>query len=144
MLPSSPYPPFKTDTSFVYWAEKFQSKIQLRHWKRENRKWDFIINEFGKRGIRKNNMQFWYSYYNRTLKEMSYFKKAVQADIVKTCERLGESIMELHMRQADYDGCWERIAALMVMHSSRWTAARVKYAWTHGVSDLFPDLMLSL
>ncbi|CAD6444356.1 fb0c449a-208e-4f7a-aad9-60192385aded-CDS [Sclerotinia trifoliorum] len=40
----------------------------------------------------------------QTLKEMNHLKDAVQADIVHKCERLGESILDPYIRQADYDG----------------------------------------
>ncbi|KAF7868887.1 uncharacterized protein EAF02_009623 [Botrytis sinoallii] len=74
---------------------------------------------------------------------MNHLKDAVQADIIHKCERLGESILDPYMRHADYDGCWERISALMEIHCSRWTPARVEYAWTHGAANLFPDVVLS-
>ncbi|TGO56034.1 hypothetical protein BCON_0083g00260 [Botryotinia convoluta] len=141
---SSPsYAPSEDNAPFIHWREKFHLKIQLMHWKRENKSWNFIVDEFAKKGIRRKNTSCWYSYYNRTLKEMNHLKDAVQADIVHKYKRLGESTLDPYMRQADYGGCWERISALMEMHCSRWTPARVKYAWTHGAADLFPELVLS-
>ena len=69
---SSPsYAPSEDNAPFIHWREKFHLKIQLMHWKRENKSWNFIVDEFAKKGIRRKNTSCWYSYYNRTLKEVS-------------------------------------------------------------------------
>ncbi|KAF7894678.1 uncharacterized protein EAF01_010128 [Botrytis porri] len=74
---SSPsHSPFENNAPFIHWREKFYLKIELMHWKRENKTWNFIIDEFAKKGIRKSNISCWYSYYSRALKEMSHLKDA--------------------------------------------------------------------
>jgi hypothetical protein len=73
-------------------------------------------------------------------------KAAAEADIQNKSQRLGASIMDPIMRQADYDNCWGRIATSMATHGSEliWTPERVKYAWTHGASAFFPEMILGI
>jgi hypothetical protein len=44
----------------------------------------------------------------------------------------------------DYKSIWDRISELMDVYRTefKWTLKRVKYAWTHGVSNMFPDIVL--
>lgn len=44
----------------------------------------------------------------------------------------------------DYEGIWDRISELMDAYGTefKWTPERVEYAWTHGVSNMFPDIVL--
>jgi hypothetical protein len=77
---------------------------------------------------------------------MNALRAAAQADIRDRSQRLGTLIMNPIMRRADYDNCWGRIATSMANYGSEqiWTPERVKYAWAHGASALFPETILDL
>jgi len=73
--------------------------------------------------------------------------KAILADREGEANRLGDLAVYHPLADAvriDYDGLWARIAESLKAYGSerKWSSDKVKYAWDHGVSGLFPHLQL--
>ena len=73
--------------------------------------------------------------------------KAAQADREGEADRLRDLALHHTLGDAariDYEHVWARIAESMQEHGSdrKWSSHRVKYAWNHGVSNLFPQIEL--
>ena len=73
--------------------------------------------------------------------------KAILADRAGEADRLGDLALYHPLGDAvrvDFDGLWPRIAESIKTYRSerRWSADKVKYAWDHGLSGLFPHIQL--
>jgi hypothetical protein len=81
------------------------------------------------------------------MQQIKLLGRAAHADREdETCrlDKLMERYSLVESAKIDYEGIWDRISELMREYGSelKWTPERVKYAWTHGVSDMFPSIEL--
>ena len=80
------------------------------------------------------------------MQQIDVLGRAARADREGEVDRLGNLMSHHSMVDAawiDYEGIWDRISELMAYGTeSKWSPERVEYAWTHGVSNMFPDIIL--
>jgi hypothetical protein len=81
------------------------------------------------------------------MQQIDVLGRAARADRQSELNRLSNLLSVQSMADAaciDYEGIWDRISELMDTYGTefKWTPERVKYAWTHGVSNMFPDIVL--
>ena len=81
------------------------------------------------------------------MQQIDVLGRAARADRESEVDRLGNLMSHHSMVDAawiDYEGIWDRISELMDAYGTefKWTPEREEYAWTHGVSNMFPDIVL--
>ena len=152
-------------TEFQAWKEKWDNKVLLVRWKSEGRNWEDIKADFEKIGVElapsgwksswkrsrievclpshfglKARVDFW------AIRQIEALGRAAGADRDDEANRLGELISHhysvVDAARIDYERIWMRISEMMERYGSptKWSAEKAKYAWTCGVSEMFPHI----
>ncbi|KAH8650389.1 hypothetical protein BGZ60DRAFT_421888 [Tricladium varicosporioides] len=98
-------------------------------------------------GKRLGGHSAWTSMWQRAAHDIDVLGRAARTDRDGEIDRLGDLMTQhslVDVGWIDYEGIWDRISELMKKYGTefKWTPERVEYAWTHGVSDIFPDVVL--
>jgi hypothetical protein len=158
-----------TTRDFRQWKKSWDKKMLLVRLKREGRDWEYIIKVFWRMDKKSMEQSGWTSMWQRSahdvglgllrrlklneranpwaMQQIDVLGRAARADRESEVDRLGDLMSHHSMVDAawiDYEGIWDRISELMNTYGTefKWTPERVKYAWTHGVSNMFPDIVL--
>jgi hypothetical protein len=137
--------------------------------KREGRDWEYILKVFWRMDKKPKEQSGWMSMWQRAahdvslglprrlklneranpwaMQQINVLGRSARADREGEVDRLGNLMSHHPMVDAarvDYEGIWDRISKLMNTYRTefKWTPKRVEYAWTHGVSNMFPDIVL--
>ncbi|KAH7418759.1 hypothetical protein BKA64DRAFT_739139 [Cadophora sp. MPI-SDFR-AT-0126] len=135
-----------TTRDFENWKKSWDRKMLLVRLKREGREWEHIIKVFW-RMDKTLKQSGWRSMWERSAHDIDVLGRAARVDRDNEVFRLRSLISHHSMVDAariDYEGVWDRISELMGSFGteSKWNAEKVEYAWTHGVSTMFPDIVL--
>ncbi|KAM0132880.1 hypothetical protein ACHAP3_006169 [Botrytis cinerea] len=89
----------------------------------------------------------WKQRWDKKMLLIDVLGRAARADRENEVDRLSSLMSHHSMVDAawiDYEGVWNRISELMDRYGTKfkWTSEKVEYAWTHGVSNMFPDTVL--
>lgn len=158
-----------TTRDFRQWKKSWDKKMLLVRLKREGRDWEYIIKVFWRMDKKSMEQSGWTSMWQRSahdvglgllrrlklneranpwaMQQIDVLSRATRADRESEVDRLGDLMSHHSMVDAawiDYESIWDRISALMDAYGTefKWTPERVEYTWTHGVSNMFPDIVL--
>ncbi|PVH68069.1 hypothetical protein DL98DRAFT_578964 [Cadophora sp. DSE1049] len=136
-----------TTRDFRLWKQRWDKKMLLVRLKREGRDLEYIIKIFWRMDKTIMEQSGWRSMWERSAHDIDVLGRAARADRENEVDRLS-SLMSHHSlvdaARIDYEGVWARIAELMDRYGTKfkWNSEKVEYAWTHGVSNMFPDTVL--
>ncbi|CZR52141.1 uncharacterized protein PAC_02018 [Phialocephala subalpina] len=143
-------PPGEPDSlAFILWKTRWHERIAVLTLREEGMKWGEIEKKFADLGTTKT-VGGWRTTYDRASVEVHAMGMAAIADKADEITRLFNKAWEFdniyQLSEADYAGTWGRISQAMRNWGSveQWSAQKVKYAWDHGVSSRYPQVVLCL